>query len=259
MVSKIKYTLKEILSETFNGIIWQIKTDATQPLMGIETRDPESKTAYWTMLNWETGEILYKELELDNSWNYSLDTVHEGVLFLYSYVSPEMPVRKGVRAIGQSGKTLWQNFNKILSQTVPGGIIVADTSILPPYYEIIDVKTGLKINEQKNTLENIKQYEMYFPEPAILPPFISKYFTETEGLNEPFYHLLFNGLDLYSFHVAVNGKYHQLLVAAKNEEVQHLEFLERNIPKMNIDAFFIQQDKLVAIRNNKREIVIYLL
>ena len=65
-----KYTLKPSLSETFKGIIWKVETDDDGPVVAIETRNIADRQASYSAFNYKTGECLFKEISVEESWSW---------------------------------------------------------------------------------------------------------------------------------------------------------------------------------------------
>ena len=137
-----KYTLKPSLSETFKGIIWKVETDDDGPVVAIETRNITDRQASYSAFNYKTGECLFKEISVEDSWSWGLDRVHKGLVFLHSYVHESNPEHKGIIALNNEGNIAWQHFNKTLYDISDAGLVVYNPKIQPKTFELIAPENG---------------------------------------------------------------------------------------------------------------------
>lgn len=250
-----KYTLKPTLKEKFKGIIWKIETDALNHVIAIETRDPENREAFFSAFDFSTGKTLFKEISVDDSWNWGLEKTVEKTFFLHSYINDKTPEHKGIIALNGEGKISWAAYNKALEAIAVEGLIAYNPSVQQKQLELLKPATGEVI---KNRIINytLLPKEIYFPQ--ILPSESPLRTGINESITGPVFYIHYNDKDCISFHSLVNEIISQQLIIKQGDSIFHREILEQNIQKINPEPFFIEQNHLFCIRDNKREIVTYL-
>lgn len=249
-----KYTLKPPLQETFKGIIWKIETNNTNGVVAIETRSSDNKEAFYSAFNFKTGEKLFKEITVEDSWHWSLDKAFSDFVYLHGYVSEKSPEHKGIVALNHQGIVAWAAYNKTLEAIAEEGLIQFNPTFQHKELELADAATG-KVLQDKLTHYTPLNRKMHFPE--ILEDVLL--YPEETGANlvGPVSYLSYNQKDCYSFHSTENSVLSLNLLIKKDNRILHKEKLEEHISKMNPEPFFIEENHLFCIRNNKREIVTY--
>jgi hypothetical protein len=247
--------LQPILSEKFQGIIWKIETDHAEPLIAIETRDIGNRTTAFSAYNSQTGHCLFKEMTIEESWFWSLDRVSDGVVFLHSYVHESNPQHKGIIAISNSGKIAWQQFNKALHEVTTQGIVVYNPNIQPKAFELLNAIDGSMISPK---VENINPVSRNIITPSLLvDDSLIKHLLPPNTYG-PISHCSYNDQKILAYHTQNGTLYDQILCIYKDSNL-HLEVkLASDIQKLNPEAFFIEGGRLFCIRNNKQELVSYL-
>lgn len=250
-----KYTLKPSLSETFNSIIWKIETDATESIVAIETRNPSDRITHYSAYNYVTGECLFKEITVEDSWHWGLDKVHQGIIFLHSYVHESHPEHKGIIALNHEGNIAWQQFNKTLYDITDKGLLIYNPKIQPKTFELISVTDGSKIAAREEESIPVRRN-------IIVPDILS----DASFLNHllpknfigPVFHKKFNNKDILVYHIKTGSLFTQQLAVYQDENLILEDNLALGIQKLNPEAFFIERNQLFCIRNNKQQFVSYL-
>lgn len=251
-----KYTLKPALQAKFNGIIWKVVTDPMCSVIAIETRDPKNRTANFSAFNFETGITFFKEVTVQDSWNWGLDRACHGFVYLHSYVNEKTPEHKAIIAIDESGIIAWQIYNRTLEDISGDGLIVYNPAMQEKRLELLNPASGVVENTNIRNLQPLNR-TIYFPETTSSPSLMAKV-AEKGTVVGPVSFLEHNGKECLSFHTAQNSILSQHLLIMSKDAVIHEEILEHNIQKLNPEPFYIEQDHLFCIRNNKAEIVAYL-
>ncbi|WP_256012563.1 DUF4905 domain-containing protein [Desertivirga xinjiangensis] len=255
MHSDDKYTLKPFLKEKFRGIIWKVVLDEQEPVIAVETRDPENHISEYSAYNFETGTCLFKEQSVEDSWLWSLDKAHEGLIFLHSYISEQSPEHKGIIALNRNGALEWQQYNKTLQAVSVDGLVTYDPRIQPRRLELLKPENGMPI---ANNIQHYTSYEQDIRLPDIinnskeLPSFFP---ANVEG---PVWVLSIDDKNCYAYHIKKGGNLTQQLIISQGNNILIQDNLEENIQKLNPEAFFISRHNLFCIRGEKREIVSYL-
>lgn len=247
--------MKLSMSEIFTGIIWKVETDDFHPVVAIETRDIANRKTHFSAFNYETGECYFKEVSVEESWFWTLDKVYAGVILLHSYINESSPEHKGIIAINLEGNIAWQQFNKTLLAVSTDGLIVYDSKIQPKRPELADVRTGALI--RSNVIGyKLPDREILLPQLKSIPEVSQPLPVNTVG---PVFYQKYRDKKLLVFHTQTEQLFEQQLAVFQDGELILTDILAGNIQKLNPEAFFIQRNQLMFIRNDKHELVSYLL
>ncbi len=247
--------LKPLLTEKFSGIIWKIATDQQQPIIAVETRDITNRTTAFSAFNYSSGKGLFKEMRVENSWHWNLDRVSNGMVLLHSYAHESNPQHKGIIALNKSGEIAWQLFNKALYEVTLGGIVVYDPNIQPRTFELLSAIDGCLIS---NKVEDFHPVERNIITPNLLDDNAVIEHLIPESIYGPVLYCLHNHHEIVAFHTQNGPAFNQQLKIFKDNCLRLEDNLELGIQKMNPEAFFIEGGQLFCIRNNKQELVSYL-
>ncbi len=255
MSSANKYTLKPSLSEKFKGIIWKIETDEKQTVVAIETRDVENHTATFSAFDFRTGECFFREISVEDSWNWGIDRVTGGLVFLHGYLMEKSPEHKGIIALNRKGEAQWQHFNKTLYTVSEEGLIAYNPSIQPRFHELLSPLNG---SVQQYPVKDYKPVSRDIIIPDITDDIPLNRHLLPQNISGPVLYSMFNKKKFFSFHVKTGEGYTQKLLVYKGDTLILDEILALNIQKFNPEAFFIQHNHLFCICDNKQKFVSYL-
>lgn len=251
-----KYTLKPTLRANFEGIIWKVETDPLNGIIAVETRNPQNRTASFSAFNFADGTTLFKEISVQDSWHWGLDLASHGFVYLHSYIDEKTPEHKAIIALDQSGQIAWQIFNRTLDSATEEGLVVYNPGIQQKQFELLNPLTGGVISRSIVDFRSVNR-DLYFPETTTDPRHLAEA-ANGRSLVGPVFHLAYNNKDCYSFHVRNGSAFSQYLLIKSSGVTLHEEILEEHIQKLNPEPFYIEGDYLFCIRNNKAEIVAYL-
>lgn len=92
-----------------HGQLWRL-LPSTDGYLALEDRQAESKCVSFACLHAMTGEVLWRDLSFEERWWISLNTIHQDVVFLHEYATPDMPDEKKIYAVDiASGRLRWSN------------------------------------------------------------------------------------------------------------------------------------------------------
>ncbi|PRY52408.1 uncharacterized protein DUF4905 [Arcticibacter pallidicorallinus] len=256
MSSTTKYTLKPSLEANFEGIIWKVETDPINGIIAVETRNPEDRTAGFSAFNFKTGVTLFRDVSVQDSWHWGLDKVCHNFVYLHSYVNEKTPEHKSIIALNTAGSIAWQIFNRTLDTATAEGLVVYNPSVQQKQYELLNPASGVTESFRISNFVPLER-NIYFPE-IISPMDLLPAIEELKTLVGPVSYLAHNGKKCISFHAAPDSVLSQYLLIISDGNIMHKEILEHNIQKINPEPFYIEQGHLFCVRNNKAEIVSYL-
>jgi hypothetical protein len=255
MSSMDKYTLKPSLSETFTSIIWKIETDDTESVVAIETRNSSDRISHYSAYNYATGKCLFKEVTVEDSWHWSLDRVHQGIVFLHSYVHESHPEHKGIIALNHEGNIAWQQFNKTLYDVTDKGLMIYNPKIQPKNFELIATADGSPVPGNAKEFTPVQRNIIV---PDILSDVAFVKHLLPENFVEPIFYKKFNDKVILVYHVRNGNLFSQQLAVYQDGSLVLQDNLASDIQKLNPEAFFIERNHMFCIRSNKQQFVSYL-
>src|SRR5690606_11169518 len=128
----------------------------------VESRDAGSRQTAFSVFNYQTGKVLLKEIRTESDWWWSLDRLHDDILFLHGYLSDNSPEHKGISAVDvYTGSIKWQNFQLTLENISDEGLIVYNPMLQPRKLQLASPQTG-KIFHSIDTFNPLPR-ELVFP------------------------------------------------------------------------------------------------
>ena len=92
-----------------NGLIWRLLFTESGRVVG-ECRNQDKKTVSFFCLDEESGNPLWQDLNLEESWWVGIEAVLDDTVLFHSYASPDMPEHRGIRAYDtRTGILRWRN------------------------------------------------------------------------------------------------------------------------------------------------------
>ncbi|MFA6946595.1 MAG: DUF4905 domain-containing protein [Pedobacter sp.] len=246
--------LYQVISEKLDGLIWKVQINEKKTLVALESRNSDLKKVAFTVLNYQTGNIHFKEKVFEEPWNLNLAFTGEKTLVLTAFQQSNSPECRGLIAVNaQNGSKLWEQHNISLNQANENGIQVFDSRINPRKYYWIDHEDGGSIPEPGNNYSETDT--LWFPQlsrPSVLPDFILR-----EEIVGEVALLILPDKTIVSFHEKINNNFQQRLLVYQGDNILLDDILIKDIQKIQPESFFIQHNNLFYIRN-KNEIVSYL-
>lgn len=111
-----------------------------------EERNIDSKTASFFCV--DTSGTLWRGKNFGEQWWTGIETIHNGVLFLYGFATPDLPGRKGITAVDcATGDLLWKNGELTLIAAAGDRIYSSRDTLDGPVVAEIDHRTGALVQE----------------------------------------------------------------------------------------------------------------
>jgi hypothetical protein len=130
---------------TTEGVIWRLHPAEGGMLVG-EERNIGSKTASFFCV--DSSGTLWKGKNFGEQWWTGIETVHNGVLFLYGFATPDLPGRKGITAVDcATGDLLWKNGELTFIAAAGDRIYSSQDALDGPVVAEIAHRTGALIRE----------------------------------------------------------------------------------------------------------------
>ncbi len=127
------------------GVIWRLHPAQAGMLAG-EERDIGLKTVSFFCVN--PSGPLWKGKNFGEQWWTGIETVHNGVLLLYGFATPDLPGRKGVTAVDcATGDLLWKNGESTFIAAVGDRIYTSRDAVDGPVVAELAHRTGALLRE----------------------------------------------------------------------------------------------------------------
>lgn len=79
----------------------------------IEERDTEKKLVFFNCLQIDSGEKIFKNLQLDEKFWLGIEAIYIDVIFFHKFVKPDLPQHNGIIAYDINNKrTIWEDKNR---------------------------------------------------------------------------------------------------------------------------------------------------
>ncbi|MFO7447099.1 MAG: DUF4905 domain-containing protein [Ignavibacteriaceae bacterium] len=177
--------IKKEYTFTNNRPIWRVIPTDTGKLV-IEDRNTETKEAFFSCINIESGEHILRNYQLEEKFWIGIEVIYKDIIFFYKYARPDMPQHKGLIAFDiNKQKILWENTDYSFLFMNEGQIYCYTQQFEGRHYFVLDYLSGdiimdmgnnsdrinlIKNETQKNNeFEGYKFPEIYYHEENLLP------------------------------------------------------------------------------------------
>jgi hypothetical protein len=245
--------LKQVFAEKINGLIWRIQIQEETGSLAIESRNIDTKKVLFSVFNYKTGKIFFKEKAFAEPMNANLAYLSDDTLLLKLNEHVGSPENSGLISIElKSAKILWEKYNVAIQQAADYGIQIFDIKISPRRYYWINHLNASILPEPSQI--SLNSNSIIFPE--INNEYSFPNFIEHGSIEGGVAELNIDGFQIICFHEKIEGNLQQKLLIYQNNKILHEDILINNIQKLQPESFFIIEKQLFYIRN-KDEIVSY--
>jgi hypothetical protein len=241
--------LKPYLQQPLKGQIWRMLIDSYEQLLYIETRDAENRLAVFWGFDLSNGTTAFSNLSLDEKWLTGMDGCFNGVLFLHGYQSAQSPVHKGIIAIeGNTGNILWQNYTLAMDHISVNGPVAYNTQVQPVKLFLLDALTGATLREYKAPIDTDLETDIKYPATIELVDEAFKPFIDGDVVGNIHY-MEHNSFRIVSLHTLNKAELKQVLLIMQGSNLVYDDLLTGQIQKLQPEAFIMQQNRLIYIKN----------
>lgn len=247
-----KDTVKTGLQKSFSGLIWRIEVDTAKSLLAIESRDIDTGTPKFAVVDYESGITLFEERAYgDRLW--TIGGVFGGYVILRNY-GEHSPENAGIICINVSdGNVVWEHFGWTFLELRQHTLVVRPRSVLAGYETYVNIANGAEITKP---IDNPPIYnDVAIPSVHIdsFPSILKNYDVEGDIFTA---HWLEK--KIWAFHHRQNGTLDVKMLISNAfmilDEYTVMAGLNKKLPEL----FFMINNQIFFIRGNKREIVSYL-
>ncbi len=266
--------IKKYYSIDFKNQIWRLLISGEDKLV-IESRNPETKEAYFHCLDINNKKFLFKDFQLGEKYYIGIETIYKEIIYYHIFPKPDLPNHKKIIAFDiNSQKILWINHELSFLFAYNDKIYAFQQGYDERYYFALNYLTGNLIEDFGNNHSLInslrKEYDgqidltnYIFPQVftndgSYLSKFISEYFSSIDVIGNIEYGL-YKTLLLLSFHTKnsyKNLKNNFIAVNLENKKSIIFETLNVNTKSFLSDSFFMYKNFLILLKE-KNGLIIY--
>jgi len=248
-----KYTLKTAFRKSFLGVVWRIEADITAGILAIETRDSDTGSPSFSVIEYKTGISFVNEKRYGDR-NWSLAGIISEKLILRAW-GQNTPEGAGVVCIDAvTGGVLWEQFNYTLVSFENQLLVVRHRNFASGYEQYLNPLNG-HLTEKNNLPNKPTGPDIVLPQRYVgdIPPFLESY--DVKG---DLFCCQVEDRTVWAFHETTDDTYRIRLIVSRGLKLLTERIIISDLAKAAPELFFIISNQLFFIGDNKREIVAYL-
>ncbi|WP_134090892.1 DUF4905 domain-containing protein [Olivibacter sp. XZL3] len=245
--------MTKAFSHIYDGSIWKMDIQEAAGLFAIEWRDQEG-SPYFSVIHYPSGRVLSDHIQYGDRW-WTLAAVSDKQLLLQHYPQPEQGQTQGLIAIDVHTKeVLWEQFNVHFIELTKEGIAVKQAFSNINKVNLLETSSGqlLQHNLSLETLTALPRTVRSASAVTTAPTV-----PLTSDLVGPYFYLEQDGKELWGYHEKKDAHFRLMLAVVQNGLILHQSCLVDQLRYLLPEVFFVVNQQLFFIRNNKREIVSY--
>jgi len=246
--------MKKAFSHLFDGIIWKMDIQEGAGLLAIEWRNKNGEPKF-TVIHYPTGNLLLDAFGYGDRW-WTLAAITSEHLLLHHFPQPENAQTKGLVAIHINTKEIsWELFNLQFEAMSAIGIVVKSLFAGNDKVSVLDEQTGDMLIQQ-TYLD-----DLVFEERNIRSAFPT---TDTPSLSltdqkiaGPYFYMEQGSREFWAYHEEKEKGFQLMLSVIEENQIIFRTCLADNLEYLLPETFFIINQQLFFIGDNKQEIVSY--
>jgi len=246
--------MTEVFSHLFEGTIWKMDVYEPTGLLAIEWRDNEGVPKF-SVIHFSSGELAIDAISYGDRW-WTLAAITSKHLLLHHYPQANQAQTSGLVAIDiATGLVAWERFNLQFQEATKEGIAVKQGFSSNNKVAVLDEHTGttsIAAVDLKNLGAYDRNIRPALPTNAMPPITLTK-----QAIIGPYFFLEHGIRQLWAYHVEKENGFRLNLAIIEGEEVIFNAGIIDHLNHLLPETFFIIDQQLFFIRNNKREIVSY--
>jgi len=256
------------------GVVWRVVPTSSGVLVG-EDRKLDTKRTTFFCLNKTTGEVLWDGISFDEHWWIGIEAAHKDLVFLHGFSKPDMPDHLKIIALDVlTGRILWSSDDLRFILAVDDSIFASRDTISGRMIHELDLRTGAALRSWENDSEALRlakfrlrsmtDHEYEFPAPLKEHPVTDEpassliyNYCKREDVVGPIEALEREDFLFFSYHErlspinSVEGHLRNQLnvVDMKDVNLVFSETLNRNVPAVVPDSFFVDSERLYFVKD----------
>lgn len=248
-------------SHRFNGSVWNIVAVSEQQLLILEIRDQTTKSVSFDALDVATGNFLWRELRLEESWWVNLTAATGDTMLFTIYLEQQNPDKKGILAyhLRKPAMRWWNNDFSLAS--VDGGVVSGFSMKFGQKAVQLDLETGaMRPTENIATEARLPSAPVQYLEGSNHFDTVRTFLERKLNLKAvaALEYLEYNEQILISYYVTEKDLANYLIVLDQSGSVRLHEKLDEHLKGIGLDTFFVLSGCLIFVKN-REELVSYFL
>jgi hypothetical protein len=251
-------------------VIWRVIPTGVGKLI-CEIRDLDQKRTRFLSINQTTGKVDW-ESGYGEEWWIGVETVHEGVLLLHKFASPDMPEHRSIVAAAiEDGRTIWKSDELRFEGVGGNGIYASVVDRMSTRYVEVDIHTGNErkefdsfdaMRESSRASQNEPRAEMLYPSwkpdlqgtDSALREKLQRFFIMEKTVG-PVEHIEDGDYLICSHHERSaqssqgQSTFDTSMYVLKNDKLVFSEMLNRDAPRFAQGSFFVEDRTLFYIKD----------
>lgn len=238
----------------FNGLVWRILLANDAPILLIETRNTENRTAIFYVFNLQTQSFIISDLELSEKWWLGVECVKNNCIYFHFYDGIQYSNHKGILCYDLLlKKQSWKNEKMIFIGWNKNSIIASDNGIL---YQLDALSGEIIVKDVLYNVDNQSKSDILFIDEemeqfAKIAAFIAKK-TQRIAVKHVEY-LEYKSSVLISYYICEDNKFDNyfMLADANNGNILLDIILDSQSQGVGSESFAIYNDYLILCKNKK--------
>ncbi|GGC45819.1 hypothetical protein GCM10011386_42610 [Parapedobacter defluvii] len=248
-----KYTLKTAFRKSFLGMVWRIEADTTATLLAIETRNEDTGMPLFSAIEYDSGVPFMDEKPYgDRTW--SLAGIVEDNLILRAW-GQHTPDGAGIACINATtGDVLWEQFNYTLVAIQHRQLVVRHRNFASGYEQRMNPLDG-NLTQINNPATKPDAPKIVLPERYRddKPLFLERY-----PIQGDLFYCQVGDRMVWAFHEVSDHTYCIRIAVSRGLKMLADRVMVSGLARMAPELFFMINNQVFFIGDNKREIVSYL-
>jgi len=241
--------LTPYIQQQFEGQIWKMLIDPVKGLLFVESRDTDNRQVSFSGFDMDTGKKTFADLITYEKWLTGMEGCFDGILFLHGYESAQSPVHKGITPVdGFTGKSIWSNYTYAIQHISINGPIAFNTQMQPVKLFVLDAQNGAALRTYDASVDTDIDTEIKAPHVIEMLDNAFKAHIEGDVVGNVHY-IEHNSFRIVSLHTLIKTDLCQILLIMQGENLVYKDLLIDKIQKLQPEAFILQQNRLIYIKN----------
>ena len=144
-------------------VIWRLVISPTGVLAG-EERNPEEKTASLFAIDVPSGNVLWRDIKLDEPWWFHTERITKDTLYVHRFRKPDMPEPLGIIALDvQTGKERWEQPDIAMLFELDGKVYAQREAFGRTEFFSLDAMTGEVLDAFGSERDNVLSMQALVP------------------------------------------------------------------------------------------------
>lgn len=233
-------------------------------MLVLEIRNYENRTASFAAIDISSQQLLWHDLQLEETWWIGIEAVHFGHILFHGYDHLQYSNHLGITCVNATSQTIIWERKDITFKAVSGTAIEVFGKNQPFQleFELVDIKTGEKLTQNKDevleTKKNLLFPSLYFSTEEVFPK-IAKFIElkTNEIACQVIEYLEYNSFIIISFYTKENEILQNRLILLNGDAQILMETtIDDNLKGVGNQTFMVFNNFLIYI-HKKTELKLF--